>query len=68
MPPKFYNANGSLTKYAFACGYMEKRGDITLFRQHTVMHVAGFTKTGLRVWESFDNLTPARRFFRKVSK
>ena len=66
--PKCYNADGSLTKYAFACGYLQTRGRITLSMEHHVMIVKGFQKNGTYVVQGFYKLTEARKFFRKVSK
>ena len=70
MKTKFYNANGTLTAYAFACGYVETRslqtegGEARLFRDGGCWHVqARDDERGRFVWECFDLLTPARRFF-----
>jgi hypothetical protein len=70
----FYNSDGSLTQYAFSCGYIErKEGQIqgqsysySLGKEHTVYHVKGFGTRGKHVWESFDTLTAARRLFRSL--
>lgn len=74
MNPKFHNKNGTLTPYAFACGYVETRplntsgGEVRLFRDGAVWHVqAQDDDRGRFVWECFDLLTPARAFFRKVT-
>lgn len=69
--PKFYNKDGSLTQYAFGCGYLEveKMGThsrITLGKEHGVYHIKGFV-SDVRVWEVFDHLTPARVLFRKLA-
>lgn len=71
--PKFHNKNGTLTAYAFACGYIEKRtlatdgGEATLYRDGACWHVqARDDARGRFLWECFDTLTPARAFFRKV--
>jgi len=75
----FYNADGSLTRYAFACGYLEERMRINLSKEHNTYHVKGFTcesmrvgervyATGERVLESFDDLTSARKFLHKFPK
>lgn len=65
---KFHNKNGSLTVYAFACGYVEeyKIDDTTLsLFQDGVWHVQGRNDNGRFVWESFDLLGQAREFFRQ---
>lgn len=74
MSPKFYNKNGTLTAYAFGCGYIETRplqtegGEARLFRDGAVWHVqARDDKRGRFVWECFDLLSPARAFFRKTA-
>lgn len=61
----FYNANKSLTRYAFSCGYVEWKGSKNLSMEHGVFHVKGTNAQGKRVWESFNRLTEARRFLRK---
>lgn len=72
--PKFTNSTGTLTTYAFACGYVETRpltaagGEARLFRDGAMWHVqARDDARGRFVWECFDRLTPARAFFRKVT-
>ncbi len=73
MKDKFRNKNGSLSVYAFACGYLETKplltagGEKRLFRDGAVWHVqARDNQRGCFLWESFDKLTPARSFFSKV--
>ena len=75
MNPKFNNKNGTLTPYAFACGYIETKplqtegGKAQLFLDGGCWHVqARDNVRGRFVWECFDRLTPARAFFRKTSK
>jgi hypothetical protein len=58
----FFNADKSLTRYAFLCGYVQEKRAKNLSMEHGVFHVKGFDVEGKRVWESFDSLTPARRF------
>jgi hypothetical protein len=65
----FKNENGTLTPYAFACGYVEKytKGEdrATLSREPNDWHVKGFLDD-CHFWEIFDRLGDARRFARKV--
>jgi hypothetical protein len=71
MPPKFYNKDGSLTRYSFSCGYVETKGDLRLHMEHHVYHVRGFKK-GKRegdteehlyhIMGSFDHVKEARKF------
>lgn len=76
--PKFYNKDDSLTMYSLACGYIEKEQvdhgknyvSLTLEKDSACYHVKlnsnleGF----VRVWESFDTLTEARKFYRANKK
>lgn len=76
--PKFYNKDDSLTLYSLSCGYIEKTSVehgkdyicLTLEKDSACYHVrlssnvAGFK----RVWESFDTLTEARKFFKSNRK
>ena len=73
MKNKFRNKNGSLSIYAFVCGYIETKplpttgGMAQLYRDGAVWHVqARDDSRGRFLWECFDNLTPARSFFSKV--
>ena len=73
MKNKFRNKNGSLSIYAFVCGYIETKplptagGRAELYRDGAVWHVkARDDSRGRFLWECFDNLTPARSFFSKV--
>lgn len=72
MNTRFRNKNGSLTMYAFACGYIEtktsKGVDLSLFRDG-VWHVqARSDDKGRFIWECFDTLTQARKFFSTQAK
>lgn len=62
----FYNADKSLTRYAFSCGYVEWKGSKNLSMEHGVFHVKGTNAQGEQVWESFNQLTEARRFLRQA--
>lgn len=72
--PKFRNKDGSLTVYAFACGYIEKefgedyKGSnwVELYLDG-LWHVRGFSE-GVRFWYSFDmgNLRKARQLYRRL--
>lgn len=73
MKDQFKNKNGTLTAYAFACGYIETKplpaigGEVRLFREGACWHVqARDDSRGRFLWEFFDKLTPARSFFSKV--
>lgn len=78
----FYTKKGDLTPYAFSCGYIEQRGRMSLEKEHSCYHVkgvtvsfggatvggGGFDQDEKRVWETFDTLSEARKFFRTFPK
>jgi hypothetical protein len=55
MITEFKNKNGTLTVYAFACGYVETKGDYRLFKDG-VWHIQG-----KGIWQTFSTLTEARK-------
>lgn len=69
--PKFKNPDGSLTAYAFACGYVERKETpalrLDLWHEGAVYHVRAhdYAEHKRVFWESFDTLRPARAFFAK---
>lgn len=71
--PKFRNANGTLTPYAFGCGYLETYGNrngtphASIQREPNDWHVKGFDRDGAHFWESFEKLADARRFARRTA-
>ncbi len=73
---KFKTANGRLTGYALACGYVErvesedKSISIDLWREHDCYHVRAHNFNKGRIfWDSFDdNLTSARKRFDKAKR
>jgi hypothetical protein len=70
MKDRLKNSNGTLTRYALACGYIESKvslesEDRLTLELDSIYHVKGcigFT----RIWESFDTLTEARKFYRSI--
>jgi hypothetical protein len=72
--PKFRNKNGTLTAYAFACGYLETREKngvkVTLERDSACWHVKTWDSVEKvrRAWESVTLLTDARKEFRRQCK
>ncbi len=74
--PIFYNSNGTLTKYALFCGYVEKQATDTakkqMYIEHNHIHVKHhkITETSITVqlWETFeaDQLTQARKLFNGI--
>lgn len=81
---QFYNSNGTLTAYSFACGYVEKVDtDLLhkeLYREHNCFHVRslrnnspqlaskfdGPTSHLFVIWETFETLTNARKFYNSI--
>jgi len=66
----YFNADTSLTRYAFSCGYIEwnkskKLWSKNLSMEHGVFHVKGFDVHGTHVWQSFRTLKEARAYLRK---
>lgn len=63
----FYNKSGTLTTYAFNCGYLETKqvGEafIQLYKD-SCWHVRISRKNSPLVWECYENLTDARKAFR----
>jgi hypothetical protein len=55
MASKFENKDGTLTAYAFACGYVQRKGEYKLF-EDGCFHVQG-----LGIWQTFSTLTEARK-------
>jgi hypothetical protein len=67
MDPIFYNKDGSLTKYALLCGYVQKKGNTQLYQEHTCYHVVAEVDGKFRR-QSTHSLTEARKFFRTLGK
>lgn len=77
--PKFHNADGTLTEYALACGYVEevdgpvhgvrmwREGIYHVRRHHNPDHAgkAGYIRES---WWGFETLTEARRHFRREAR
>lgn len=71
--PQFYRADGTLTRYSFACGYVqrvEKNGKWKeLYMEHNTFHVrAGTSGQKWTIWENFESesLTKARKFYTSI--
>ena len=72
LNPKFKTKAGKLTRYSFACGYIEQkevdasnRGTIAL--EPNGYHVKGF-KNGVHFWEIFERVKDARKFLNSMVK
>lgn len=75
--PRFQNKDGSLTPYAFACGYIQTnipnwadaphKPFVELFRDG-VWHVKRYLNNERTFWECYDTLTDARKAFKQQCK
>lgn len=63
----FQKDGKTLTAYGFCCGYVQQSAnkDTDLYREHAHYHVRQF-RNGVRVWETYDNLTDARKFYNSI--
>jgi hypothetical protein len=71
MQNRFRNKNGiDLSVYAFSCGYIQTKttkqnNTITLYRDGALWNVqARNDSQGRYLWQSFEQLTDARRFYK----
>ena len=76
---RFRNADGSLTAYAFACGYVEVFGDkhqhstkyVELYKDgcwHVRYYIRGDFRGMKFVWKSFSKLGDARKHYKERIK
>lgn len=71
---EFYNKKGRLTRYALACGYIERfeemGNSVTLWMEHGCIHVRQHSHIHNKriFWESFENLNEARKRFDQAKK
>jgi len=65
MKDKFKNKNGSLTMYAFACGYIQSSKEGVRLYKDGCWHVTGEVENG---WQCFDTLSEARKGFSQMRK
>ena len=64
MKTEIKKPNGDLTAYGFACGYVQREGEVRLYKDG-VYHV----QDGLGYWESYGSLTEARSdYARRVKR
>jgi hypothetical protein len=72
MKINFYNDNGDISEYGFACGYVQKFegrfGYLKLFKESHVYHLIKNENLKPYKWLSFDTLGPARKAFAKFKK
>lgn len=70
MKDPFYTKSGLLTRYSFACGYVERRRGLSLYMEHGTYQVRGFRKKEgeekeSHITGSFSHVKEARRFVSK---
>ena len=63
---KFYTKRGKLTRYAFACGYLEHDGPFTLSLEHGVYIIKGLSDDGYHAHQTTRRLSDARCILRTV--
>lgn len=76
MRDKFTLADGQLSIYALACGYLqqfpkatESTDKVTLWHEGACFHVRRYdTENGLIFWESFNSIGQARKLFAKAKQ
>ena len=65
--PKFYNKNGDLSVYSFACGYIQKfnhENGVVELHKDGCWHIKLYDSSGDRIeWLAYDSLTIARKQF-----
>ena len=76
--PVFYNKDGTLTKYAFACGYVQQEHfDISghlakkdIYQEHTTYHFRLFIDDKKIFWKSYDleDYDKVQTIFKTLSK
>ena len=74
--PIFYNSNGTLTKYALFCGYVESKqsdkGTKKMFIEHNHIHVKHYkiddVSISTELWNTFETneLAKARKLFNSI--
>ena len=63
---KFFNKNGTITSYSFACGYVEEYGDLQISRAPNGYHIRGYDKQNSHFWEIREKVEDARALARKM--
>lgn len=70
--PKFYLADGQLSAYSFACGYVQQaRGEhlIKLYNDGGIMHIKVLDNDNKRIdWLCYDTLSEVRKAFKVLCK
>jgi hypothetical protein len=61
------NLDGTVTAYGFACGYIQRHGEMTLEKAKDY-HLRYPDTSGVYRWESFQYLTEARKRFSTLER
>jgi hypothetical protein len=73
MKTEFYNQDGTLTSYAFACGYVQSKGDkntyVKLYKEHNTYHLIMIRNNERVIWLSYDSnkLSQARKDYKNTN-
>ncbi len=73
MKTEFYNKDGNLSSYAFACGYVQSKSNgnnyAKLYKEHNTYHLIMMRGGERVIWLSYDRdqLTKARKDFKNTS-
>jgi len=67
-----YNKQGNPTQYGFSLGYIQSKWNRKthktkeLMKEHTTYHVKVYENNKRFIWESFETLTEARKFYQQI--
>mgnify|MGYP003640555838 FL=1 len=61
------NSDGTVTAYGFACGYIQRHGEMTLYKANDY-HLQYVDPWGICRWEHFQYLTAARKRFNTLKR
>lgn len=64
MEPKFFNKDGSLTKYSFKCGKVQEEGCVSMWMEHFCYTIQLRKEDGSVVRKETDSLKRARAHYR----
>jgi hypothetical protein len=61
MKAEIYRKDGQLSEYGLCCGYVQKSGERSLYKEGGIYHVREGAK-----WETFDKLPDARKRLKTI--
>jgi len=67
----FFTKDKFLTSYGFACGYVQRQSFMTrdkyMYHEHGIYHVRAMETNNLpMIWETFEKLTDAKKFYKSI--